>query len=57
MADIGGEENASDVGGMCDKLAYGQDGCSVATLDHSPDIDITLSLLLESIPRVSALKR
>lgn len=55
MADIGGEKNASDVGGMCNKLAYGQDGCSVTTLNHSPDIDVALLLLLESSSRVSPL--
>ena len=55
MADIGGEENASDVSSVCDELANRQDRCSVATLNHSPDINIALLLLSESIPRVSAL--
>ena len=43
MADVGGEENAGDVGGVGDELANGKDGGGVATLDHTPDVDITLS--------------
>lgn len=48
MADVRRKENASDVGGMGHKLTYGQDGCSIATLDHTPNVDVALLLALES---------
>ena len=42
MADVWGEKNARDVGGMGEELADGEDGGGVCALDHAPDIDVAL---------------
>ena len=42
MADVGREENAGDVGGVGDELADWKDGGGIATLDHTPDINVAL---------------
>lgn len=42
MAHVWGEEDASDVGSVGDELADGQNGRGIATLDHTPNVDISL---------------
>lgn len=42
VADVGGEENACDVGGVGEKLANGEDGSGICALNHAPDVDVAL---------------
>ena len=56
VADVRGEKNASDIGGMGHELTYRQDGCSVATLDHTPNVDIALLSILDTSRQSSALR-
>lgn len=42
VSDIGGEENASNVGLMGDKFAYWNERGDVFVLDHAPDVDVAL---------------
>lgn len=45
VADIGGEENAGYVCGVCGEFANGDDGGCVVALDHAPDVDVSLAEL------------
>lgn len=42
VPDVGGEEDACDVGVVGYEFAYGHDGGDVAALDHAPDVDVAL---------------
>ena len=43
MTDVGGQEDAGDVGGMGHELADGKDRGGIAALDHAPDVDVALA--------------
>ena len=42
VADVGGEEYACYVGGVGLEGRYGDEGCDVAVLEHTPDVDVAL---------------
>jgi hypothetical protein len=42
VTNVGGEEDAGDVGCVSHELADGEDRGGIATLDHAPNIDIAL---------------
>jgi hypothetical protein len=56
VADVGGEEDAGDVGSMGSELAYGDDGGGVVALDHAPDIDVALAVLLALLSWVGSVQ-
>jgi hypothetical protein len=42
MTDVRRQENTGDVGTMSNEFADGDQGCDVGTLDHAPDIYVSL---------------
>ncbi len=57
VADVGGEEHAGYVGGVGLEGGYGDEGCDIAVLEHTPDVDVALVgmvswLCAEQSPRV-----
>jgi hypothetical protein len=51
VADVGGEKDARDVGGVGGEFADGDDGGGVVALDHAPDVDVALDMCQQTSPR------
>lgn len=48
VAHIWGEQDAGDVGAVCGEFAHRDDGGGVVALDHAPDVDIALVILIST---------
>lgn len=46
VSDIWGEQDSGNVGTVGGKFADGDNGGGVVTLDHAPNIDVALSVML-----------
>ena len=47
VTDVWGKEHAGHIGGVGLKGCYGDEGGDVAVLEHAPDIDIALRVILD----------